>query len=299
MLSPAPTGPGHVQARCLSLSLKNGDGTAAEDSKFLPEGSLFAAAVFFAIAAMYWYLMVFASAAAGFGFPVPDFIPLTPGWPPSEADLAPAMEDSMHFFYLSDLLDASGAGDDGGLAVISRDTAQPTVRFAVFNLAEAWIFAMLPALLADKRRLPLPVLLATWFGALGLTNAFLTPYLAFRELFASDFFGGNVDKIGSASVRNPILSSAFGVISLSVVVFAAVSVFSASPEQWSNFLDLALTDRTYMAFCVDLVLFSIIQPFILRRATSGTSKVGTNGENEIPTVYKVPFIGLIAWLLGA
>lgn len=276
-----------------SLASFKNDDDAAVDSQSRSEASLFVAVVFFAVAALYWYMLVFAAALASAGFPVPSFISLTPGWPPSDLDLAPAVEDSIHFFYLSDLLETLGSVSDDGLAETAQASiTQPTVRFAVFNLAEAWIFAMLPALLADKRRLPLPVVIATWLGALGLTNAFLTPYLAFRELFASNLFGTErTDDFDGVGGRNAVLSPAFGAISLSVVGFATMSAFGASPEQWADFGELAVSDRTYTAFCVDLVLFSVIQPFLLRCATAGYQK-------ETPAVYNIPFIGLLAWLFG-
>jgi hypothetical protein len=76
--------------------------------------------------------MVFSSFAAAQGWPgVPDILPLHPGWPPSDADLQPVLEDSFHFFYLSDLI-----GNEDAPYV------QP-IRLAAFNVAEAWIFAFL------------------------------------------------------------------------------------------------------------------------------------------------------------
>jgi hypothetical protein len=52
----------------------------------------------------YWYLLVFGAAANASGWPVPEWLPLTPGWPPSSEDLTPVLEDSVHFFYLSELI---------------------------------------------------------------------------------------------------------------------------------------------------------------------------------------------------
>lgn len=148
-----------------ALSLSTNDDSSVSDA------SPIAAVTFATIAFAYWYILVFGAAAASAGLPVPDFIPLVPGWPPSDADLAPALEDSAHFFYIKDIFEG-------------KDVNVPPVRLAVFNFAEAWIFAFLPALLADAKRLPLPAVLFAWTGGLGLTNAFLAPYLFLCEAFA-------------------------------------------------------------------------------------------------------------------
>jgi antibiotic biosynthesis monooxygenase (ABM) superfamily enzyme len=54
----------------------------------------------------------------------------------------------------------------------------PVLRVSLFNFAESWIFALLPPLLADRRRPSPSVVIVIWLFALGLTNAFLAPYMA-------------------------------------------------------------------------------------------------------------------------
>jgi hypothetical protein len=54
----------------------------------------------------------------------------------------------------------------------------PVLRVSLFNFAESWIFALLPPLLADRRRPSPSVVIVIWLLALGLTHAFLAPYMA-------------------------------------------------------------------------------------------------------------------------
>lgn len=269
------------------------------------DGSIIAATSIATVAIFYWLYLVFGAAAAKAGVPVPDFIPLVPGWPPTDADLAPALEDSAHFFYIQDLLNSFGSDVDVVAGEIQQQQQQqpPVVRLAVFNFAEAWVFAFLPVLLADKKRLPLPVVLFTWAGALGLTNAFLAPYLATREGLAVAFFddateGGDSHKGG----KNTVVAVGVGAIASAVAVYASITCLSnSSLDDWENFAKLATEDRTYLAFCVDLVLFSVLQPFLLGRVWKQTVKGGNTDDDDdpsMPQIYNVPFVGLMAWLFG-
>ena len=265
----------------LSLSTNDESSTSEKNA-----ASPVAAASFATIASAYWYLLVFGAAVASAGLPVPDFIPLVPGWPPSDADLAPALEDSAHFFYIKDILEG-------------KDVNVPPVRLVVFNFAEAWIFAFLPALLADAKRLPLPAVLLAWTGGLGLTNAFLAPYLFLREAFALGG-DGDVDDDDNASStkggRNALLSVAVGGIATAVVTYAGYDCLTASTaSDWGDFVQLARDDRTYLAFLVDLVLFSASQLFLLRRVYN---QHNDDGDETMPAIYNMPFVGLMAWLFG-
>lgn len=127
---------------------------------------------------------MFGAAAEANGLPVPSFVPMAPGWPASDQDLVPVIEDSVHFFYISDFLNSFSPD------LQSTDSSPPQLRLAFFNFAEAWVFAFLPLLLADNKRLPMPIVIFTWFGALGLTNAFLAPYFTAWQLFMHDSDGG-------------------------------------------------------------------------------------------------------------
>jgi hypothetical protein len=223
---------------------------------------LFASVGFF-----YWYWMVLGAAAQTNGLPVPDFIPMTPGWPATDQDFAPVLEDSYHFFYLSELIQNKDA----------PHVIPP--RLGIFNFVEAWVFAFLPALWKDPRRLSRPVLLGSWLLlGINLTNAFLAPYLLLTEIRtpAEETFS-----------KNRMVSGVFGGIASAVVGYAVLQCSTvATGADWAEFWDLVKMDRSYLAFCVDPVVLAIFQPLILARANHGSSK---------PLDY-VPFVGLIAWL---
>ena len=246
--------------------------------------------LFSSIGIGYWYFLVLGAAAHANGLPVPDFIPMTPGWPATEEDFVPVLEDSYHFFYLSEFL-----GNHDAPFVIAP-------RLAVFNIVEAWIFAMLPALWQDSpRRLPRPILLASWLLlGINLTNAFLAPYLAITETRYNrdmvELAGGTTTPSTveeGPSVRSLVLTlfrRAFGSISLTVVIYAIYqSIMVATPADWSTFGDLVRTDRSCLAFCVDPVLFAVVQPCILGRVKNW----------RLGPIDYVPFVGLMVWLWTA
>jgi hypothetical protein len=82
----------------------------------------------------------------------------------------------------------------------------------------------------------------------------------------------------------------FGAIASLVVAYAVFqSAFVATSADWKEFFELAASNRTYLAFCVDPVFLAIFQPLILARVNGGESK---------PLDY-VPFVGLAAWLFSS
>lgn len=228
------------------------------------------AAFFTVIAVAYWYILVLGAAAQTNGLPVPDgLVPMnTPGWPASPEDFQPVIDDSYHFFYLSEIL-----GNKDAPYVIPP-------RLAVFNVVESWIFCLLPVLWNDKKRLPRPVLLGSWlFLGINLTNAFLAPYLALTELRT-----GTEEDLP----KNRIFSGVFGGIAVAVAGYAVQqAAFVATPADWSDFFALARNDRSYFAFLVDPVVLSLFQPLLLARV---------KGRERMTPVDYVPFVGTIAWL---
>jgi hypothetical protein len=168
-------------------------------------------------------------------------------------------------------------------------------RLAIFNLVEAWVFAYLPALWADPRRLPRPVLLGSWLILeINLTNAFLAPYLLLTELLPLrvQLLGSTTStpqEEKSALKKNRAVSGVFAGIATAVVGYGAWQCATvATSADWSEFWGLVQTDRSYLAFCVDPVVLAIFQPLVLARTNQ-------NGAS-MPMDY-VPFFGLIAWLL--
>jgi hypothetical protein len=150
------------------------------------------------------------------------------------------------------------------------------------------MFAYLPALWKDPKRLPRPILLGAWLIlGINLTNAFLAPYLAITEAKRSS---SDVDDATSSYCyeKNRVISAVFGSIVVLVTGFAVVqSVTVATSADWVQFGEMMKSDRTYFAFGVDPVLLAIFQPIILARASHNSS--------SRPLDY-VPFVGLIAWL---
>lgn len=224
---------------------------------------------------------------------IPEGLPLTPGWPPSETDLAPVLEDSTHFFYIADVLNALKGGVGDGVTG-NEMAVPPPLRLALFNLAEAWMFAFLPLLLRDRRRLPLLVIFTMWFGGLGLTNAFLAPYMAVRELLPRQDVSplGEMEGVSvGGSDGGTILSLTIGVLSGVVVTYALLQIIGLGMDgeldkALEDFGALVISDRTYLAFCVDLSLFSFFQV----RLFQGVRSTALGSHN-------IPLLGLLRWLL--
>ena len=247
--------------------------------------------LFTIVAILYWYWMVLGAAAKINGLPfIPEFIPMVPGWPVSTEELQPAIEDSYHFFYLSDILQ----NEDAPYVIPPR--------LAIFNLVEAWIFAMLPALWADntQRRLPRPVLLTSWLIlGINLTNAFLAPYLLITEFRTPNNETNDsttVTTSNNGSNKNKIVSSIFGIIAAAVVTYATYEcLVDTTTNDWNQFWNLVQTDRTYLAFCIDPCLFALFQPIILRRVRESNEQIEALQQQQ-PVVDYIPFVGLLSWL---
>ena len=95
------------------------------------------------------------------------------------------------------------------------------------------------------------------------------------------------DSTREARGKNQISSYIFGGISSVVVAYAIGQCLGAEPQAWSDFRDLVLSDRTYLAFCVDLPLFAVFQPIILSRIKN----------EQLTIVDYIPVVGLLSWIL--
>lgn len=276
----------------LSRSDNNNNENGGNNSKNYDDGSWTRLGCYTVISFFYWYLMVFGAAAQVNGLPVPDFIPMTPGWPATQQDFVPVIEDSYHFFYLSELV---------------HNVDAPYVippRLSVFNFVEAWVFALLPVLWKDPKRLSRPILFVTWLTlGINLTNAFVAPYLAITEFLSlsqqqqqkqtttTTLEESSTGSIISSYPKNRIISGIFGIIAAAVVTYAAIQAVTVSTSQdWNEFNALVLSDRTYFAFCLDPIVLSFFQPFVLSRVNNN------NHNNNQPILDYIPFIGLVAWL---
>lgn len=172
------------------------------------------------------------------------------------------------------------------------------LRIALFNYAEAWIFAFLPMLLADRRRLSPLAVVPMWLCALGLTNAFVAPYMATRALLgAAGSQRANAAGSGDGADGEALLPAAarfggwaVGGVALAVTTFAIGNALVNGGGEVEGFLQLCVADRTYLAFLVDLSLFSLFQAALMQDVPCE--------RMDSPGVRFVPFVGIIAWLFA-
>ena len=96
------------------------------------------------------------------------------------------------------------------------------------------------------------------------------------------FSDGSAENKGSSL----IVSRVFGAIASTVIGYALYqSAIVATAADWSEFYGLVQTDRSYLAFCIDPILFALFQPFLLMRV-----------KNELQPIDYIPLFGLIHWL---
>ena len=160
-----------------------------------------------------------------------------------------------------------------------------------FNFVNAWSLMFLPVLLRDTRSEGMNK--AGWWGVqMFLTNAVLMPFLAVRA--------GNrptLARVEAAKAQDHrLLSKAFGIVG-GLVGLASVGWFAfarpelggdlgARLEYWGSYVS---TDRVAFAFCVDLCLYSLWQPYLLGQVEQS--------EGLRPDPWKfVPFFGMAKWL---
>lgn len=211
--------------------------------------------------------------------------PGLPVWQTTPDTLQAVLNESYNFFYVNI-----------GLAQLGLNPvpciAEHPVSEALFNFVNAWSMMMWPVWLADpqgkgldtnKTKLPL------WIGTLFLTNVFLPIYMALR-LLPSESSYRNSDNT-AVTPQLPGYSPVFGGIA---AVVGAVSIawavaarpeFGGIAERVQYFNDMAGSDRVFWAFCVDSVLYSVWQAWLL----------GDTGAKAWQRY--VPFFGMAAWLL--
>ena len=224
--------------------------------------------IFWLIAITYIYILLLS--------PPGQLVPGEPAWAIRPETIQEILNESLNFFLVLPLLNLAG------IHYIKAPTVHPIIE-ALFNFAEAWIFMFLPLLLADRNTAHLPKILI-WSMAMFGTNAVLTPYMALRYSAPISPAKEETDKGGLARI--------FGWIGLSVGIIALIWGFVGRPElgdlaERMKYLgERVMTDRVTLAFCVDLVLFSVFQALLLRGVNS-----------RIGWLRFVPFWGLAVWLI--
>ncbi len=224
--------------------------------------------VFWLMASAYIYFLLLS--------PPGQLVPGEPAWAIRPETIQEIGNESLNFFWILPLLNLAG------IHYMEAPTVHPILE-ALFNFAEAWIFMFLPLLLADRSTAHLPKILI-WSLAMFGTNAVLIPYMALRYSAPMSPVLEERDK--------GVLGSIFGWIGLSVGIIALIWGGVARPEfgdlaeRMKYLVEQVMTDRVTLAFCVDLVLFSVFQALLLGAVNS-----------RIGWWRFVPFWGLAVWLI--
>ncbi|CAE7259891.1 Tldc2 [Symbiodinium necroappetens] len=195
------------------------------------------------------------------------FLAGPPAWAIDETTLRNVIDKSLNFFYIWPGLDTVGLPSPTSLLGIALPSVDP-LRLALFNLAEAYAFMLLPLLLWDRPKRQ--DVYNWWAPAMFLTNAILLPYFAVRGIAGPS----------QVSKAKPSWAPLVGLSALAVAVVALWQSWGL----WGNFLPLVLGDRVAFAFAVDCTLFAVLQAYVF-------------AETAGPAWRFVPFLGLVAWLL--
>ncbi|CAE7744694.1 Oxr1, partial [Symbiodinium microadriaticum] len=224
-------------------------------------GDLAPALAFATAGAIYWYILLL-SPQGQFSF-----LAGPPAWAIDETTLRNVIDESLNFFYIWPGLDTVGLPSPTSLLGIALPSVDP-LRLALFNLAEAYAFMLLPLLLWDRPKRQ--DVYNWWAPAMFLTNAILLPYFAVRGIAGPS----------QVSKAKPSWAPLVGLSALAVAVVALWQSWGL----WGNFLPLVLGDRVAFAFAVDCTLFAVLQAYVF-------------AETAGPAWRFVPFLGLVAWLL--
>ncbi|QYX31951.1 hypothetical protein [Sphaerospermopsis torques-reginae] len=228
-------------------------------------------ALLWTLSAAYIYILLLS--------PPGQILPGEPIWAIQPQTLQELWNESINFFFILPVLNAVG------IQSLLAPSVHPWIE-AQFNFAEAWILMFLPLLLADQRSQGCPKVLI-WGLAMFLTNTFLCPYMAVRA--------AKPQEVPQEKPSKGLIARVFGVIGIIIGGIALIWGTIARPEfgdltaRYQYFIDDLIHDRVTIAFCVDLLLFTVFQAVLI-------------GEIEPPESGKrwlrfIPFWGLAVWLL--
>lgn len=234
----------------------------------IPKNQRFLALVFGLIAIAYIYILLLS--------PPGQLIPGEPAWAIQPETIEEITNESLNFFFILPLLNLVG------IHYLEAPVLHPTIE-ALFNFAEAWIFMFLPLLLVHRRTIHLPKILI-WSLAMFGTNAVLTPYMALG-------YNTPIPPVKEETNKG-LLARVFGWTGMIVGIIALVWGVMGRPEfgdlveRMNYFGEQLITNRLTLAFCVDLVLFSLVQALLLGAVNS-----------RIGWFRFIPFWGLALWLI--
>lgn len=240
--------------------------TPRVDSKFNP-----VALGLWSLYAVYFYWLILSPPGQAPGDPVYAIKP---------ESLQEIFAQSLDFFYINIFL------NQVGINFVQSPVLEP-VGEALFELVAAWSLMFGPLLLLDRRgSLPkLPV----WTGQMFLTNVFLIPYLATRS---SDGLESSKPLKNEDETLGERLATPFGWVGGAVGATSVFWALFARPEfgsitaRFSAFGGIVSRDRLAYAFLVDVVLYAVFQPVLLRPVL----------KPECEWIGYIPFFGLAAAL---
>ncbi|KAL4535829.1 hypothetical protein Ndes2526A_g05392 [Nannochloris sp. 'desiccata'] len=218
--------------------------------------------------------------------------PGLPVWQTTPDTLMSVINESYNFFYVNILLEKFNLNPVPCIA-------EHPVGEALFNFVNAWSMMMLPVWANDKPQGKKPVnstmKIGLFVGTMFLTNVFLPVYLALRLIPAPKEEGAKLEeKVTSGTLTLPsYISPLFGGVAGVVGVVSVIWAAAARPElagdlssRYQYFTDMASTDRVFWAFCVDSILYSVWQAWLL----------GDAGNAKTWQRY-IPFFGMAGYLV--
>ena len=212
-----------------------------------------------------------------------------PGNPAFQVDpkgLERILHESFNFFYVNMAL------SEMHLSVVPNIAEHP-VDEGIFNLISAWSLMWWPLWMADPKGTSVDNKLGLWIGTMFVTNVFLPLYMVLR-LIPEEIQSSKDNGDASSSLvvaAKPWYGALMGFLSLGVGLFSVFWIcqgrpeFGGLPERWEFFKDQFTSDRIFWAFCVDAILYSVWQSWILK-------DVGAPAWQR-----RIPFLGLVGWLL--
>jgi hypothetical protein len=211
--------------------------------------------------------------------PPGQILPGEPIWAIQPQTLQELWNESVNFFFILPILNAIG------IQSLLAPIVHPWIE-AQFNFAEAWMLMFLPLLLADKRNQELPKFII-WFLSMFLTNTFLCPYMAIRAI--------KPQVSPEEKPNKDILARVFGGVGVIIGTLSLIWGIAARPEfgdlasRYEYFINDLQNNRVIIAFCVDLILFTVFQAILL-----GEIEPLSSGKRWLRFI---PFWGLAIWLL--
>lgn len=212
--------------------------------------------------------------------PSGQLLPGEPVWAIKPETIQEILNESINFFFILPILNLLG------FHYIQAPVVHPWQQ-ALFNFALSWMFMFLPVMLEDKKSRGLPKVLI-WSLAMFLTNTFLIPYMALRESHSI------LKDQDSNKINITLIKRVFGWTGLIVGAVALIWCFIGTEfadinQRAQYFIQHALPERLTIAFCVDLILFALIQ-FILLGSIEPV-------ESNKRWLRFIPFLGMVIWLL--